>query len=53
VGFIRTFPHVLAYGPLKYGGLAIPNLYMEQLVEQLGVLLQYRDQMSDTTGLLI
>jgi len=52
-GIIQTFPQALTYGPVWYGGLAIPNLYTEQLVEQLGVQQCYGDHTMDMTGLLI
>jgi len=31
-GVIHTFPRALVHGLLMYGGLAIPHLYMEQMV---------------------
>jgi len=52
-GIIHTFPCTLAYAPLQYGRLDIPNLYTEQLVEHMGVLLHYGDTMTDMTRLLI
>jgi len=33
MGVVWTSPQALAYGPLCYGSLNIPNLYTEQLVE--------------------
>jgi len=35
LGMVQTLPWALVYRPLQYRGLAIPNLYMEQLIEQL------------------
>jgi len=39
--------------PLRYAGLNIPSLYMEQFVTQLTMALQYGDKQEDTTRLLI
>jgi len=41
VGLGQTMLHALVHGQLCYVGLDIPNLYMEQLVSQLTLLLQH------------
>jgi len=39
VGVIRTFPRALAHGPLDYGGLDIPHLYLEQIIAHIHTIL--------------
>jgi len=53
VRIMHTFPCTLAYAPLQYGGLEIPNLHTEQLVKQLEMLLRHGDKLMDMTSLLI
>jgi len=41
-GVVHTFPCALAHGTLDYGGLAIPQLFMEQLIApHVKTILQY------------
>jgi len=50
---VCTYPHALVHGLLWYASLDIPNLYTEQLVIQLSMLLCMGDQEDDTMGLLV
>ncbi len=52
-GVIRTFPRALAYGPLQYGGLEIPNLYTEQIIAHITTILRYGSHRDDLTGSLM
>jgi len=52
-GVICTFPRALAHGPLMYGGLAIPHLYMEQMVAHIQTILQYGRDKANPTGFLL
>jgi len=52
-GVIHTYPRVLVHGPSCYVGLAIPNLYMEQLVLQICTVLHFGGQERDTMAMLI
>ncbi len=52
-GFIRTFPHALAHGPLKFCGINIPNLFTEQTLAHIHTLLKFSNQAQDLTGFLL
>jgi len=52
-GFVWTFPHNLAYGPFKFCGINIPNLYTEQTLTHLHTLLKFSNQPQDLTGFLL
>jgi len=52
-GVICTFPQVLMHGPLDYGGLDIPHLYMEQIIVHIHTILRYHPDKEDPTGLLL
>jgi len=52
-GFVRTFPHDLAYGPLKFCGINIPNLYTEQTLAHIHTLMKFSNQPQDLTGFLL
>jgi len=52
-GFVCTFLRALAHGPLCYGGAKSPNLYTEQLISHIQVLLRYLSSPEDTTGFLL
>ncbi len=52
-GVIRTFPRVLAHGPLDYGGLDIPHLFMEQIIAHIHTILCYGPVKDDPTSLLL
>ncbi len=52
-GFVQTFPHDLAHGPLKYCGINIPNLYTEQTLAHIHTLVKFSNQPQDLTGFLL
>jgi len=52
-GFIHTFPHALAYGPLKFCGINTPNLYTKQTLVHIHTLLKFSNQPQDLTGFLL
>ncbi len=52
-GFIRTFPHALAHGPLKFCGINIPNLFTEQTLAHIHTLLKFSHQAQDLMGFLL
>jgi len=53
MGIVRTLAWAVVHGPLQFQGLDIPNLYMEQLITCLQMLLQYGLQLEDVTGSMI
>jgi len=52
-GLIHTFPCVLVHGPLQYGRLEIPHLYMEQMVANIHTILCYSPDKDNLTGHLL
>jgi len=52
-GFVRTFPHALAHSPLKYCGINIPNLYTEQTLAHIHMLVKFSNQPHDLTRFLL
>jgi len=50
--FIRTFPHALAHGPLKFCGINIPNLFTKQTLAHIHTLLKFSNQPQDLMGFL-
>jgi len=46
-------PQAIVHGPLTLVGLNVPNLYTEQLITQLTMLLQYGPQLENMMGVLI
>jgi len=52
-GFIWTFPQALAHGPLKFCGINIPNLFMEQTLAHIHTLLKFSNKPHDLTGFLL
>jgi len=53
IGCIRSMPRVVIHGPIKKAGLNIPNLYTEQAVTQIIMLLRYGNCPSEQTGVLL
>jgi len=53
IGCIRLMPRAVVHGPLGQAGLNIPNLYTEQAVTQLIMLLRYGSNPREQTGLLL
>ncbi len=52
-GFIRTFPHALAHGPLKFCSINIPNLFTKQMLTHIQTLLKFSNQPQDLTRFLL
>jgi len=52
-GFVSTFLHALVHGPLKFCGINIPNLFMEQTLMHIHTLLKFSNQPKDLTGFLL
>jgi len=52
-GFVRTFPHALAHGPLHSCGINIPNLFTKQTLAHIHMLLKFSNQPQDLTGFLL
>jgi hypothetical protein len=52
-GICRTFPRDLVYGPLKYQGLALPNLYTVQGIEHILTIMEFGYDMRTLTGQLL
>jgi hypothetical protein len=52
-GFVRTLPRTLVHGPLKYQGLAVPDLYTIQGVDHINRILKYSTAAEVITGQLI
>jgi len=53
IGYVHSMPRAIVHSPLKLVGLNMPNLYTEQLLTQILMLLQYGLQTAETTGVLI
>jgi len=53
IGCNRSMPRALVHGPLAKAGLNIPQLYTEQAVTQLLMLLRYGSNCTDPTGILL
>jgi len=52
-GLVHTMPHTLVHGPLWYRGFDIPNLYTEQLLSQLKMVVCYGWGEKETISVLI
>jgi len=52
-GFICTFPHALAHGPLKFCSVNIPNLFTKQILLHIQTLLKFSNQPQDLTSFLL
>jgi len=52
-GVVCTFPRAVVHGPLKYGGLDLPNLHTEQTLMHVKTLLQYGSDHEHLTGFLL
>jgi len=53
IGCIRLMPWVVVHGLLEKAGLNIPNLYTEQAITQIIMLLRYGPNHGDPTSLLL
>jgi hypothetical protein len=52
-GIMRTFPRALLHAPIKYGGLNIPDLYVEQGIQHIVRLIRYSKTQQHSTGILL
>jgi hypothetical protein len=52
-GICRAFPRDLVYGPLKYQGLALPNLHTVQGIENILTVMEFGYNMKTLTGQLL
>ena len=52
-GIVRTIPRPLVYGPIKYQGLGIHDLYVTQGILHLQEMVEHGYRGSDSTGKLI
>jgi len=53
IGCVRSMPRAVVHGPLNRAGLNIPNLYTEQAVTQLVMLLWFGSCQDNQTGTLL
>ena len=52
-GIVRTFPHPIVYGPLKYQGLGVNDLYVTQGIAHIENLINHAYSAKDPTGKLL
>jgi len=52
-GFVRTYPHALAHGPLKFCSINLSNLYNKQTLAHVHTLLKFSNQLQDLTSFLL
>ena len=52
IGLNRNFPRAVVFGPCRYGGIQLPNLYVEQGMQHITWLLYLQRQPRTTTYLL-
>jgi len=52
-GLVHIIPRAIVHSPKQYVGLEFPQLYMEQLLAHLSMLLHYGPGLTDTTGILL
>jgi hypothetical protein len=52
-GIMRSFPRALLHGPKKYGGLEVPDFFVEQGISHINRLIRYSVTDRHSTGLLI
>jgi hypothetical protein len=52
-GVMRSFPRALLHGPVTYGGLNIPDLYVEQGVQHITRLIRYSQSRKHSTAILL
>jgi hypothetical protein len=41
ISFNRNYPHAVTYGPLEFGGLGIPYIYMEQGIAKISLIMRH------------
>jgi hypothetical protein len=47
LSFNRNYPRAVTYGPIAFGGLAIPYIYVEQGISKIGLLLRHLSSESE------
>jgi hypothetical protein len=52
-GIMRSFPRTLLHGPKKFGGLEVPEFYIEQGIAHITCLIRYSVTRKHSTGLLL
>jgi len=52
-GYTRSFPRAIIHAPYKYFGLNLTDMYSEQGVQHILVVLQFGHSSNDLTGKLI
>jgi len=52
-GFVRKFLHALAHGPFELCGINTPNLFTEQMLTHIHILLKFSNQPQDLMGFLL
>jgi len=52
-GFVHTFPQALAHRPLKFCGINIPNLFVEQMLVHIQTLHKFSNKPQDLMGFLL
>jgi len=52
-GFIQSFPRAIVHGPWQWGGLNIPNIYTEQLISHVHLILKFGGWLEEITGSLL
>jgi hypothetical protein len=52
-GVMRSFPRALLHGPVTYGGLNIPDLYVEQGAQHITRLIRYSQSRKHSTAILL
>jgi hypothetical protein len=50
---MRSFPRALLHGPIQYGGLNIPDLYVEQGIQHITHLIRYSQSRKHSTAILL
>jgi len=53
VGFVRSFPRAIVHGPWQWGGLNILNLFTEQAIAHVHMILKFGGQKDNITGCLL
>jgi len=53
MGINRNFPRAVVHGPQSHQGLDLPNLFTEQIIAHVMMLLRFGPQLTDLTGHLL
>jgi hypothetical protein len=52
-GVVSSFPRAIMHAPLQFGGLQIPDLYIEQGIAHISKLVRYSQTSRHSTGILL